>query len=246
MREQLVSITLLSCLPLAAFGKVETILPVRHGIFVENQTACIDAHNSAILSFRGDRLNGAHFEGRILEVSEADGVFVVVLDLQGNAGMGGGQSGIVNWRISAPTDERMEIAGDFGAAGYRWCAASIDELGASKVDGGIHRLQPQTEAAAPFMGTWGYVGDGVVSCEPHATKTFSSEHAETAYSRARYTRDDYREFSPGHWRVDATGEYEGREFNLQIDLYLDGDSMREVVTTEDGRRVEYRWGRCTG
>jgi len=102
------------------------------------------------------------------------------------------------------------------------------------------------EGGSPaFIGSWGLADGSPDACAQHNVTTYKANEIETMESLAVYDSDSYSEVSPGHWRIDAHGVYESQRFPLTYDLYVKGDTMREVVTTEDGRQQESTLQRCT-
>jgi acyl-CoA thioesterase len=94
-----------------------------------------------------------------------------------------------------------------------------------------------------FMGTWGVVADGISNpCEPYNTTTYGLDASDNGHALFEY--ESYAEIGPAHWQIDAANVYEGSRFPLTIDLYIDGDTMRQVTTSEDGRQQEAELVRC--
>ncbi|AQU82923.1 MULTISPECIES: hypothetical protein [unclassified Halomonas] len=222
-------------------------LPLLHGIYVEAGTSCTNVTNSTSVSFWGDALNSSHIEGHIADVALQDGVYTVTLDLESTSGMGGGVSERVLWGITTSNPGELSIDNGFNVASYRWCAASMLDLtgdGKKNVAVPSELLELAPEGSPPFMGVWGFVNDeGGIFCEPHDIKVFALEYAESEHSLMKYD-SSYNEVAPGHWRLEGVGVYEDDEFPLILDLYLEGNKMREVIATADGHHHITELARC--
>lgn len=223
-------------------------LPLLHGVYVEAGTSCANVTNSTSISFWGEALNSSHIEGHIADVVLQDGVYTVALDLESSSGMGGGVSERVLWGITTSNPGELSIDNGFNVASYRWCAASmLDLAGDGEKNAGVPSklLELTPEGSPPFMGVWGFVNDkDGIFCEPHDIKVFTLEYAESEYSLIKYDSGSYNEVAPGHWRLEGVGGYEDDELPLTLDLYLEGDRMREVISTTDGHHHITELARC--
>jgi len=99
--------------------------------------------------------------------------------------------------------------------------------------------------APAFIGTWGVAGVEPDACAHHNVTTYKANEIETMESFAVYDSDSYSEVSPGHWRIEAQGVYESQRFPLTYDLHIEDDTMREVITGEDGKPDETTLVRCS-
>jgi len=231
----------------AAAHTQEATLPLEQGIYVDVGVRCEDVSNANSISFWGDRLNSAHIVGHIDEVSERAGSYLVTLDLEGDGGMGGNLRERVEWTVAVAESRTLTIENDAGETTYRWCAPSMDDL--MRQEAQARPPLPEAPLELPddapeFMGRWGWEDGVPENCSPNNLTTYKANEVETMESLAVYDSDSYSEISPGHWRIEAQGVYESQRFPLTYDLYVEGDTMREVITGEDGRSRESSLVRC--
>ena len=234
---------------LASIGAIQarasdsSALPLKHGLFVEEGTACADFTTSTTLSFWGDSLNSARMEGWILDVIPDGDNFAVTMDMVEMGYTPDERSDPVTWQIVISSKEKMTIDSGFGASSYRWCAASpsemdaADQMSAAAVSSGEER-------DLPFVGVWGYPDQDELRCNGGETSTFTNNSFDNGHMLYLFEQSDATEVVPGHWRLNTIGGYEGEEFSVIFDLYIDGDTMRKISHSSDGHAHEDHMQRC--
>ncbi|TQM94906.1 hypothetical protein [Roseinatronobacter monicus] len=226
----------------AASAEPSSLLPLTHGLFVKEGTACADFTTSTTLAFWGDSLNSARMEGWILDVVQNGDNFAVTMDVVEMGSTPDEPNDPVTWQIVISAPDKMTIDSEHGASSYRWCAASSSEMAAA--DRTASAMISDENHDLPFIGEWGYPAEGELRCYDGETTTFTNNSIDNGHMLVTFERDDVTEVEPGHWRLHTAGGYEGEEFSVIFDVHIDGDAMRKVSRSPDGHAYEDHMQRC--